>query len=117
MPEAVKSSYVPSKSGKLVPLSAFAHYEHSNTALSVNHQGIFPAITLSFNLAPGASLGPAVLHIQAAQHELGVPATVHATFQGTAQAFQDSLANQMMLIIIALAAVYIVLGKIGRAHV
>src|SRR5437870_3172403 len=109
-PEGLNSVYVPSSSGKLVPLSAFAHYEHSNTALSVNHQGIFPAIPLSFNLAPGPSLGPAVLHIQAAQHELGVPATVHATFQGTAQAFQDSLANQMVLIITALAAVYIVLG-------
>src|SRR5215472_10702156 len=72
-PEALKSIYVPSKSGKLVPLSAFAHYEPSNTALSVNHQGIFPAITLSFNLAPGASLGPPVQHIEAARRELGVP--------------------------------------------
>jgi len=116
-PEALNSVYVPSSSGKLVPLSAFAHYEHSNTALSVNHQGIFPAITLSFNLAPGASLGPAVLHIQAAQHELGVPATVHATFQGTAQAFQDSLANQMVLIITALAAVYIVLGILYESFI
>src|SRR5262249_59836076 len=62
-PDALKTIYAPSTSGKLVPLSAFAHYEQSNTALSVNHQGIFPAITLSFNLAPGASLGPAVDHI------------------------------------------------------
>jgi multidrug efflux pump len=116
-PDALKSVYVPSKSGKLVPLSAFAHYEHSNTALSVNHQGIFPAITLSFNLAPGASLGPAVLHIQAAQRELGVPATVHTTFQGTAQAFQDSLSNQMVLIITALAAVYIVLGILYESFI
>jgi multidrug efflux pump len=116
-PDALKSVYVPSKSGKLVPLSAFAHYEHSSTALSVNHQGIFPAITLSFNLAPGASLGPAVLHIQAAQRELGVPATVHTTFQGTAQAFQDSLANQMVLIITALAAVYIVLGILYESFI
>src|SRR4029077_3438150 len=92
-PDALKSVYVPSKSGKLVPLSAFAHYEHASTALSVNHQGLFPSITLSFNLAPGASLGPAVQHIIQAEHELGVPSTVHATFQGTAQAFQDSLAN------------------------
>jgi multidrug efflux pump len=116
-PDALNSVYVPSKSGKLVPLSAFAHYEHSNTALSVNHQGIFPAITLSFNLAPGASLGPAVLHIQAAQRELGVPATVHTTFQGTAQAFQDSLSNQMVLIITALAAVYIVLGILYESFI
>ena len=116
-PEALKSIYVPSKSGKLVPLSAFAHYEPSNTALSVNHQGIFPAITLSFNLAPGASLGPAVEHIEQARRELGVPNTVHATFQGTAQAFQDSLSNQPVLIITALAAVYIVLGILYESFI
>jgi multidrug efflux pump len=116
-PEVLQSVYVPSSSGKLVPLSAFAHFEHSNTALSVNHQGIFPAITLSFNLAPGASLGPAVLHIQAAQRELKVPSTVHATFQGTAQAFQDSLNNQLVLIITALAAVYIVLGILYESFI
>src|SRR5207253_2035210 len=116
-PEALKSIYVPSNSGKLVPLSAFAHYEPSNTALSVNHQGIFPAITLSFNLAPGASLGPAVDHIEAARRELKVPNTVHATFQGTAQAFQDSLTNQKVLIITALAAVYIVLGILYESFI
>jgi multidrug efflux pump len=116
-PEVLQSVYVPSSSGKLVPLSAFAHFEHSNTALSVNHQGIFPAITLSFNLAPGASLGPAVEHIQAAQRELKVPATVHATFQGTAQAFQDSLSGQLVLIITALAAVYIVLGILYESFI
>src|ERR1700687_4653370 len=116
-PDALNTIYVPSSSGKLVPMSAFAHFEHSNTALSVNHQGIFPAITLSFNLAPGASLGPAVEHIQAAQRELGVPASVHATFQGTAQAFQDSLAGQLVLIITALAAVYIVLGILYESFI
>src|SRR5260370_1406355 len=109
-PEALKSIYVPSKSGKLVPLSAFAHYEPSNTALSVNHQGIFPAITVSFNLAPGASLGPAVAHIEAARREIRVPNTVHATFQGTAQAFQDSLSNQPALILTPLAPVYMLTG-------
>jgi multidrug efflux pump len=116
-PEVLKSVYVPSKSGKLVPLSAFAHYEPSNTALSVNHQGIFPAITLSFNLTPGASLGPAVEHIEAARREIRVPNTVHATFQGTAQAFQDSLSNQWVLIITALAAVYIVLGILYESFI
>src|SRR5258708_30540167 len=116
-PEALKSIYVPSKSGKLVPLSAFAHYEPSNTALSVNHQGIFPAITLSFNLAPGAPLGPAVQHIEQARRELGVPNTVHATFQGTAQAYQDSRSNQPILIITALAAVYIVLGILYESFI
>src|SRR6202795_2309463 len=98
-PDGLKYIYVPSNTGKLVPLSSFAHYEHSNTALSVNHQGIFPAITLSFNLAQGASLGPAVEHIELAMRQLGVPNTVHATFQGTAQAFQDSLKDQPIWIL------------------
>ncbi len=116
-PEALKSIYVPSKSGKLVLLSAFAHYEPSNTALSVNHQAVFPAITLSFNLAPGASLGPAVEHIEAARREIGVPNSVHAIFQGTAQAFQDSKSNMLLLIVTALAAVYIVLGILYESFI
>jgi multidrug efflux pump len=116
-PSALEFIYVPSNTGKLVPLSSFAHYEHSNTSLSVNHQGIFPAITLSFNLAPGASLGPAVQHIQDASRELGVPSSVHATFQGTAQAFQDSLSNQPVLILTALFAVYIVLGILYESFI
>jgi multidrug efflux pump len=116
-PDALKLIYVPSSSGKLVPLSSFAHYEHSNTSLSVNHQGIFPSITLSFNLAPGASLGPAVEHIEGARRQLGVPNTVHATFQGTAQAFQDSLSNQLVLILAALGAVYIVLGILYESYI
>jgi len=116
-PEALKTIYVPSKSGPLVPLSAFAHYEPSNTPLSVNHQGIFPAITLSFNLAAGASLGPAVQHIEEAIRGLGVPKTVHTTFQGNAQAFKDSLANQPVLIITALLAVYIVLGILYESFI
>ncbi len=116
-PQALSLIYVPSKTGKLIPLSTFAHYEPSNTALSVNHQGVFPAITLSFNLAPGASLGPAVEHIQAAQRELGIPSTVHTTFQGTAQAFQDSLSSEPILILTALAAVYIVLGILYESYI
>jgi len=116
-PDALKSIYVPATAGKLVPLSAFAHFDPSNTALSVNHQGIFPAITLSFNLAPGASLGPAVQHIQEGTREIGVPATVHASFQGTAQAFQDSRSSQLFLIITALIAVYIVLGILYESFI
>src|ERR1700737_5025007 len=116
-PDALKTIYVPSKSGKLIPLSAFAHYEYSNTPLSVNHQGLFPSITLSFNLAPGASLDPALQHIEAARLELGVPNTVHATFQGTAQAFQDAKANQAVLLITALGAVYIVLGILYESFI
>ena len=116
-PEALKSIYVPASGGKLVPLSAFAHYEPSSTALSVNHQGIFPAITLSFNLAPGASLGPAVQHILDATRQSGMPPTVHATFQGTAQAYQESRASQLFLIITALVAVYIVLGILYESFI
>ena len=116
-PEALKYIYVPSSSGKLVPMSAFSHYEHTNTALSVNHQGIFPAITISFNVAPGFSLGPAVEHIEQARRELAIPSSVHATFQGTAQAFQESLSNQPMLILAALAAVYIVLGILYESYI
>ncbi len=116
-PEGLNYIYVPSSSGKLVPLSAFSHYEHSNTALSVNHQGIFPAITISFNLAVGASLGPAVEHIQQSMIQLGVPNTVHATFQGTAQAFQDSLKDLWLWIIAALGAVYIVLGILYESFI
>ncbi|HEX8765983.1 MAG TPA: efflux RND transporter permease subunit, partial [Candidatus Acidoferrum sp.] len=116
-PEALKSIYVPASNHQLVPLSAFAHYEPSSTALSVNHQGIFPAITLSFNLAPGASLGPAVQHILEATRQSGMPPTVHATFQGTAQAYQDSRASQLLLIITALVAVYIVLGILYESFI
>jgi len=116
-PEGLKLIYVPSNTGKLVPLSSFAHYEHSNTSLSVNHQGIFPAITISFNLAQGASLGPAVEHIHLAMRQLGVPNTVHATFQGTAQAFQDSTKDQWVWLLAALAAVYIVLGILYESFI
>jgi len=116
-PAALKSIYVPSNTGKLVPLSAFCHFEASNTALSVNHQGIFPAITISFNLAPGTSLGPAVEHIEAAKAELHVPPTVHASFQGTAQAFQDASSSRLILVITAVVAVYIVLGILYESFI
>jgi multidrug efflux pump len=116
-PDGLKSIYVASNTGKLVPLSAFTHYEPSNSALTVNHQGFFPSITLSFNLAPGASLGPATDHVQAAALEIGLPANVHANFAGTAQAFKDSLTNQVVLILTALAAVYIVLGILYESYI
>jgi multidrug efflux pump len=116
-PDGLKYIYVPSNTGKLVPLSSFAHYEHSNTALSVNHQGIFPAITLSFNLAQGASLGPAVEHIQQAMLKLGVPNSVHTSFQGTAQAFKDSLTGLLISVIACVLAVYIVLGILYESFI
>ncbi|HXX16491.1 MAG TPA: multidrug efflux RND transporter permease subunit [Candidatus Eremiobacteraceae bacterium] len=116
-PQGLKNIYVPSNTGRLVPLSALSHYEHSNAALSVNHQGIFPAITISFNLTPGASLGPAVQHIEEARAAMGMPNSVHASFQGTAEAFQQSLANQPILILTALGAVYIVLGILYESYI
>jgi hydrophobe/amphiphile efflux-1 (HAE1) family protein len=116
-PDTLGNIYAASGTGKLVPLSAFAHFEPSTSALTVNHQGIFPAITLSFNLAPGSSLGPAVEKIEALQRELNMPPTVHGTFQGTAQAFQDSLSSEPLLILSALAAVYIVLGILYESYI
>jgi multidrug efflux pump len=112
-----QSGYATPVSGALIPLSAVAHYVTSNTALQVNHQGIFPAITLSFNLAPNASLGTAVSDVLAAQQQADLPSTVQATFQGTAQAFQQSLASEPLLILTAIAAVYIVLGILYESYV
>jgi multidrug efflux pump subunit AcrB len=116
-PSALRDVYVRSSSGGLVPLAALAHYETRAAALAVNHQGQFPSITLSFNLAPGASLGDAVERIQAAQREIGMPADVHGSFQGTAQAFQASLASQPLLILAALVVVYIVLGVLYESYI
>jgi multidrug efflux pump len=116
-PSALKDIYVRSSTGSQVPLSAFTHYESDNSALSVPHQGQFPATTISFNLAPGVSLGTAVTAIQAAQREMSVPASIHATFQGTAAAFQESVANQPILILAALLTVYIVLGILYESYI
>jgi multidrug efflux pump len=116
-PETLKNIYASSNAGKLIPLSSFSHFEPAKSALTVNHQGIFPAITLSFNLAPGASLGPAVEQIEQVKAEMRMPPTVHGMFQGTAQAFQDSLSSEGLLIISALAAVYIVLGILYESYI
>jgi multidrug efflux pump len=116
-PDYLNQVYVAGNTGKLVPLSAFSHFAPSNTALTINHQGIFPAITLSFNLAQGTALGDAVTAIESAQRDLAMPATVHATFQGTAQAFQDSLSSEPILILAALVAVYIVLGILYESYI
>ena len=96
--------------GAMVPLSAIAHFATQRTSLAVNHQGQYPAVTLTFNLAPGVSLGQAVTALEKVQGDMGMPSAVHATFQGTAQAFQESLRNEPYLILAALVAVYIVLG-------
>jgi multidrug efflux pump len=116
-PTYLQQVYTASSAGKLVPLSAFSHFAPANSPLTVNHQGVFPAITLSFNLAPNASLGTAVQDIQRLQLRIGMPATIHATFQGTAQAFQDSLSSEPVLILAALAAVYIVLGILYESYI
>jgi hydrophobe/amphiphile efflux-1 (HAE1) family protein len=109
-PTSLDKIYIKAPSGKQVPLSTIAHFELVNTALSVNHQSQFPAVTLSFNLAPGLSLSEATQIIQKEVKELGMPSGVRGSFAGTAQVFQASLSTQPLLLLTALIAVYIVLG-------
>ena len=116
-PETLREIYLRSSNGAQVPLSAFTHFEPGTTTLSVNHQGQFPAITLSFNLATGVALGDAVEAIDAAKRDMGLPASIQAGFQGTAQAFQASLANEPWLILAALVTVYIVLGVLYESYI
>ncbi|MDE3179955.1 MAG: efflux RND transporter permease subunit, partial [Acidobacteriota bacterium] len=116
-PDALKTIYVNSTSGAQVPLSAFARFAPSTTSLAINHQGQFPAVTLSFNLAPGDSLSQAVAAINAAQKQIGMPRSIHASFQGTAAAFQASLTNEPLLILAALVTVYIVLGVLYESYI
>ncbi len=116
-PDALKSIFVASNKGKLIPLSALASYQPSRTSLTVNHQGQFPSITLSFNLSPGTALGKAVTDIDTAERQIGMPENVHGNFQGTAQAFQASLSSEPILILTALAAVYIVLGILYESYI
>ena len=109
-PDTLNNVFVSSRNGSAVPLSAFARHEPSNTALGVNHQGQFVASTISFNLPESGSLSDATRAIDNAMARIGVPSSIHGTYQGTARAFQDSLASQPVLILTALLAVYIVLG-------
>jgi multidrug efflux pump subunit AcrB len=109
-PDSLNGIFIKSSTGSMVPLSAIAKFSEQRTALQVNHQGQYPAVTLSFNLAPNVALGDAVTALEKAQREMGMPSTIHPTFQGTAQAFQDSKKNMPWLILAALTAVYIVLG-------
>jgi multidrug efflux pump len=109
-PETLRDIYLPSSNGAMVPLSAFAHFERKATSLAVNHQSQFPAVTISFNLVPGVALGDAVKAVEASVHDLGMPGGIRGNFMGVAQAFQASVANQPLLILAALIAVYIVLG-------
>jgi multidrug efflux pump len=116
-PDTLRQIYVRAPGGTEVPLSAVARYESTTAPLAVNHQGLFPAVTLSFNLAPGVALGDAVEVILEAAQKVGVPATIHTAFAGTAQAYQDSLSNEPLLIAAALAAVYIVLGILYESFI
>ena len=116
-PDALQHTYVKSNTGVEVPLSAFTKFTPSNTSLQVNHQGQFPAVTISFNLALGIPLGNATTVIDRAMRDLGVPASVHGGFQGTAAAFQDSLRNEPLLILAALITVYIVLGMLYESTI
>ena len=116
-PESLDLIHVRSSTGGLVKLSTFTHFANDQTALAVNHQGQFPSVTISFNLAPGVALGEAVDAITQAEAQIKMPAGIRGTFQGTAQAFQDSLKNEGFLIAFALFAVYIVLGILYESYI
>ncbi len=111
-PDALRKIYVKSATGQQVPLASVARFVPSNAYLSVNHQGQFPAVTISFNLAPGVSLGQATELIEQAKEELRMPSSVQGSFQGTARVFKDSLANIPVLLAAALITVYVVLGML-----
>jgi hydrophobe/amphiphile efflux-1 (HAE1) family protein len=118
-PESLKKLYLKSPlTGEMVPLSAMTKFDTQHvTSLSIQHQGQFPAVTLSFNLAPGAALGDAVNAITRASVQMHLPATITGNFQGTAQAFQSSLKSQPYLILAALVAVYIILGMLYESYI
>jgi multidrug efflux pump len=116
-PDALRGVYVRGAGGGQVPLAAITRFAPSTTPLAVNHQSFFPSVTLSFNLAPGVALSDAVASIQGAEREVRMPSSVRASFQGTAQAFQASLATQPVLILAALISVYIVLGVLYESLV
>jgi multidrug efflux pump len=116
-PDALQNIYVKSTTGAEVPLSAVTHFESRRVPLAVNHQGLSPAATISFNLTPGVSLSDATVAIEKARADIGMPASVHGGFQGTAQAFQASLSSEPILILLALVAVYIVLGVLYESYI
>jgi multidrug efflux pump len=116
-PAKLADIYVQSANGGPVPLSAFTHFETGTIPIVINHQGQFPAVTISFNLAPGVALGEATKAIEKAQKELGMPLSVQAGFEGTAQAFKASLTNEPLLILAAIITVYIVLGVLYESYI
>ena len=116
-PEDLSKIYVKSSTGTVVPLGSFTHYEQTSAPLTVNHQGQFPVVTISFNLPRNESLGRAVKEIKQAEQEIALPLSIHSSFQGTAAAFQNSLANEIWLILAALVVVYIVLGVLYESYI
>ena len=116
-PDALRNIYLTPAGGQPVPLSAISRWEETTAPLAVNHQGQFPVVTLSFNLAPGFALGDAVKAIDRVRGEIGLPASIRTAYQGTARAFQASLANESLLILAALVTVYIVLGVLYESFI
>ena len=116
-PDSLEAIYVRNASGEQVPLSAFSHFEARHNMLLINHQGQFPAVTLSFNLSPGVSLGQASTAVDNAVRDMRLPASIHGQFAGTAQAFQASLRDEPLLILFALGAVYVVLGMLYESYI
>ena len=116
-PDTLKHIYVKAANGTQVPLASFAHFEQTNAALAINHLGQFPVVTLSFNLAPGVSLGEATDAIDKAEREIGLPPSINTSFQGTAAAFHNSLSSEPWLILAAIVTVYIVLGVLYESYI
>ena len=116
-PNGLKNVYATTAAGTTIPLAAFTHFQPATAALTVNHSGVFPSVTMSFNLAPGVALGDAVNAINQVELKAGMPTTINTNFTGTAQAFQSSLANEPVLIAAALGAVYIVLGVLYESYI
>ena len=116
-PQMLANIYVRSTSGRAVPLNAIAHFESGTAPIALNHQGQFPSVTISFNLAPGTALGQATKAVEKAKDKLKMPLSVQAGFQGTAQAFQASLENEPALILAAIITVYIVLGVLYESYI
>ena len=116
-PQTLRDVYVRAPSGSMTPLNAFAHFGPQIAPLTINHQGLFPAVTISFNLQPGVALGDAVDAITEAAGKVGLPPTIQTMFAGTAEAYQESLGNEGILIAAALATVYLVLGILYESYI
>jgi multidrug efflux pump len=116
-PVNLNDVYIRAAQGRVVPLSAIAHYEPATAPLAVNHQGQYPSVTISFNLAPGVALSEATTAVLATEQKIGMPNTIHGMFSGTLQAYQSSLAGELYLVALAIIAVYIVLGILYESYI